>query len=45
MLNERLPDAYKLLSPAGHPGEVLRRLSVARQVVSRWHARWRAGGP
>ena len=25
--------------------EVARELGVAKQVVSRWHARWRAGGP
>ena len=25
--------------------EAARELGVAKQVVSRWHARWRAGGP
>jgi transposase len=34
------------LFAAGHAqAEVARALGVARQVVSRWHARWRAGGP
>jgi len=34
------------LFAAGHSqAEVARTLGVARQNVSRWHARWRAGGP
>jgi transposase len=33
------------LFAAGHPqAEVARTLGVARQDVSRWHARWRRGG-
>ena len=33
------------LFAAGHTqAEVARTLGVARQVVSRWHARWRQGG-
>ena len=33
------------LFAAGHSqAEVARKLGVARQVVSRWHARWRQGG-
>jgi transposase len=34
------------LFAAGHSqAEVAHQLGVARQNVSRWHARWRAGGP
>jgi len=33
------------LFDAGHSqAEVARELGVAKQVVSRWHARWRSGG-
>jgi transposase len=33
------------LLAAGHSqAEVVRKLGVARQNVSRWHALWRAGG-
>jgi transposase len=33
------------LFAAGHTqAEVARQLGVARQNVSRWHARWQAGG-
>ena len=33
------------LFAAGHSqAQVARRLGVARQNVSRWHARWQAGG-
>jgi transposase len=33
------------LFAAGHSqAEVVRKLGVARQSVSRWHARWRQGG-
>jgi hypothetical protein len=33
-LNERLPDAYKLLPPAGHPGPGQGRRRSLRQVVT-----------
>jgi transposase len=34
------------LFAAGHSqAEVARKLGVARQNVSRWHAQWQAGGP
>jgi transposase len=34
-----------VLFAAGHSqAQVARELGVARQVVSRWHARWQAGG-
>jgi hypothetical protein len=33
-LNERLPDGYKLLPPAGHPGPGAGRRRSLRQVVA-----------
>jgi hypothetical protein len=33
-LNERLPDAYKLLPPAGHPGPGEGRRRSLREVVA-----------
>jgi transposase len=37
--------AGELFAAGRSQAEVARTLGVARQNVSRWHARWRAGGP
>jgi transposase len=43
---ERVRMQAGALFAAGHSqAQVARRLGVARQVVSRWHGRWRQGGP
>jgi hypothetical protein len=44
-LNERLPDAYKLLPPAGHPGPGEGRRRTLRQVVADRRAAQHAGPP
>jgi transposase len=36
--------AGALFAQGRSQAEVVRELGVAKQVVSRWHARWRAGG-
>jgi len=38
-------EAGQLFAAGRSQAEVARALGVARQNVSRWHARWRAGGP
>jgi len=43
---ERVGMQAGALVAAGHcQAQVAHQLGVARQVVSRWHARWQAGGP
>jgi transposase len=37
--------AGELFAASHSQAEVARKLGVARQNVSRWHAQWRAGGP
>jgi hypothetical protein len=44
-LNERLPDAYKLLPPAGHPGPYKGRRRSLREVVTDRRAARNAGPP
>jgi hypothetical protein len=44
-LNERLPDSYKLLPPAGHPGPGGGRRRSLREVVADWRARRHPAAP
>jgi hypothetical protein len=44
-LNERLPDSYKLLPPAGHPGSGEGRRRSLRELVAARRAARRAGPP
>ena len=41
---QRRLQAARLFAQGLSQAEVARRLGVARQTASRWHARWRTGG-
>jgi transposase len=44
-LQQRRLRAAELFAAGVHQAEVARRLDVSRQAVSRWHGRWKTGGP